>query len=136
MNQSIPEQCQMENSEDAVRNTVPEKVHVVAINTLHLPGFEFSLPSLSFPSSATMKLLKSLVFFLLLLVVSLTLTGLSHARSLSREVGRWKSSQNTVKTSMHLFPRISPSPEPDDDFSSSYGASKRMVPQGPNPLHN
>ncbi|KAG6501521.1 hypothetical protein ZIOFF_041402 [Zingiber officinale] len=61
---------------------------------------------------------------------------LSHARSLSREVGRWKSSKHTVKTYMNHFPRISPSPEPVDDFSSIYGASKRMVPQGPNPLHN
>ncbi|CAL9752295.1 unnamed protein product [Musa acuminata subsp. burmannicoides] len=66
------------------------------------------------------------------------LTSLGHARTAMREAKRWKDEYSTP-SSMGYFPRISPSAEHDEEeeeFSSVYGVSKRLVPQGPNPLHN
>ncbi|THU65635.1 hypothetical protein C4D60_Mb05t05700 [Musa balbisiana] len=69
------------------------------------------------------------------------LTSLGHARTAMREADRWKNEYSTP-SSMGYFPRISPSAEHDEEekeeeeFSSVYGVSKRLVPQGPNPLHN
>ncbi|CAL9176151.1 unnamed protein product [Musa hybrid cultivar] len=67
------------------------------------------------------------------------LTSLGHARTAMRGAERWKNEYSTP-SSMGYFPRISPSAEHDEEeeeeFSSVYGVSKRLVPQGPNPLHN
>ncbi|CAL9051758.1 unnamed protein product [Musa banksii] len=64
------------------------------------------------------------------------LAGLNHARTVSREVEKQKS-ERSAPSSMGQFPKISPSQEHhDDEFSQTYGVSKRLVPQGPNPLHN
>ncbi|CAL9075962.1 unnamed protein product [Musa hybrid cultivar] len=68
------------------------------------------------------------------------LAGLNHARTVSREVEKQKS-ERSAPSSMGQFPKISPSQEhddagDDDEFSQTYGVSKRLVPQGPNPLHN
>ncbi|WOL07194.1 hypothetical protein Cni_G15932 [Canna indica] len=88
----------------------------------------------------TMKLqecpLPHMVVFLLLMLVAGPLSSPSHARIVSRELQTyWKTESS--KTSVAYFPRISPSQEPvNDDLSSLSGVSKRMVPQGPNPLHN
>ncbi|CAD5174794.1 unnamed protein product [Musa acuminata subsp. malaccensis] len=83
-----------------------------------------------------------MVFFLLLLLPLLVagqLAGLNHARTVSREVEKQKS-ERSAPSSMGQFPKISPSQEHDDagddEFSQTYGVSKRLVPQGPNPLHN
>ncbi|KAJ8512233.1 hypothetical protein OPV22_002667 [Ensete ventricosum] len=80
--------------------------------------------------------LPHMVFFLLLLLlVAGQLASLNHARTVSREVEEQKSEHSAP--SMGQFPKISPSQEHDDDeFSQTYGVSKRLVPQGPNPLHN
>lgn len=84
-----------------------------------------------------MRLNNFILFLLLLLLVAGQLNTLSHARSVSRE-------SEYSAPAMAYFRKISPSQElgggggGGDEFSSSsiYGASKRMVPQGPNPLHN
>ncbi|URE04835.1 hypothetical protein MUK42_21237 [Musa troglodytarum] len=82
--------------------------------------------------------LRRMILFLLLLLVAGQLTSLGHARTAMREAERWKNEYPTP-SSMGYFPRISPSAEHDEEeeeFSSVYGVSKRLVPQGPNPLHN
>ncbi|KAJ8506271.1 hypothetical protein OPV22_007157 [Ensete ventricosum] len=80
--------------------------------------------------------LPHMILFLLLLLL---LVRLGHARTAMREAERWKNEYSTP-SSVGYFPRISPSPEHGEDeeeeFSSVYGVSKRLVPQGPNPLHN
>ncbi|THU73371.1 hypothetical protein C4D60_Mb04t22130 [Musa balbisiana] len=88
--------------------------------------------------------LPHMVFFLLLLLLLLVagqLAGLNHARTVSREVEKQKSERSAPSWTMGQFPKISPSQEhddagDDDEFSQTYGVSKRLVPQGPNPLHN
>lgn len=74
------------------------------------------------------------VFFLLLLL-SGQLNFLCHARSVNREAKTSKSEEHSAP-SMGYFPKKNPFQEHDDDFSPIYGVSKRLVPQGPNPLHN
>ncbi|KAG6528244.1 hypothetical protein ZIOFF_010395 [Zingiber officinale] len=77
-----------------------------------------------------------LVSFLLLLLATGQLNALGHARTVNREVERWKSKYSAPP--MGYFSNRSPPSKQDeqDDFSPIYGVSKRFVPQGPNPLHN
>ncbi|CAL9086915.1 unnamed protein product [Musa textilis] len=85
--------------------------------------------------------LPHMVFFLLLLLlVAGQLASPNHARTVSRDVEKQKS-ERSAPSSMGQLPKISPSQEhddagDDDEFSQTYGVSKRLVPQGPNPLHN
>ncbi|URD89716.1 hypothetical protein MUK42_27403 [Musa troglodytarum] len=86
-------------------------------------------------------LLPRMAFVLLLLLVAGQFASLGRARTVNREVERWKSEFSTPPIA--YFSRISPSQEHGDNdvddgirFRPIHGVSKRLVPQGPNPLHN
>ncbi|KAK9145117.1 hypothetical protein Sjap_005020 [Stephania japonica] len=77
----------------------------------------------------------SLATILILLFVATQLLSCSHSsRSLRQETAE----QTDVSSTTSTLSAIPPSRDnnEDDDIDPLYGVSKRLVPGGPNPLHN
>jgi len=73
-----------------------------------------------------------MLFFLLVLLLVGQLPTFSHGGRIVER--KWRGDS---LPSMGYYTKIAPSQENDeDDVDPMYGVSKRLVPQGPNPLHN
>ncbi|KAG0453321.1 hypothetical protein HPP92_025985 [Vanilla planifolia] len=76
-------------------------------------------------------------FVLLLLLLNMQILDSALGRTMVREAkGKSLEGQSSSSTTSYVSQTLSFNGSKDDDIDPLYGVSKRIVPQGPNPLHN
>ncbi|KAI3467268.1 hypothetical protein Pfo_023931 [Paulownia fortunei] len=96
------------------------------------------------------RILVLIPFLLFLLITSSTQSSISQPHNTMLHVGRRQNSCHPISTQLppanrfqpqrvrHCppFPPLPPPPDDGDEIDPRYGVEKRLVPSGPNPLHN